>query len=78
MEKARLTDDDIIEIVGLLDEDGIVAILDTRATREEIMEAAAWAAQMSDVMGEERHPVSGNVEKVYLILVGDEESPNDR
>jgi hypothetical protein len=74
----RLTDKDIIETVGQIDNTSIAAILDTGVSHEELLEAFAWYSQESDTMGEARHPLSGRVERVYCILIGDSEFPDAR
>jgi hypothetical protein len=42
-------------------------------TVEELEVALAWAAGESDVMGKERHPLSGKTAELYDILMADEE-----
>lgn len=73
-----LTYDEVAAMTGRLDEAIVAAIIDTGATRGEVLEALAWAAQESDIMGEERNPLSGVVERVYALIVGDDEFPEDR
>jgi hypothetical protein len=55
----------------------IVDIIATGATMEELEIALAWAAGESDVMGKERHPLSGAAERVYAILMAGQEFPNE-
>jgi hypothetical protein len=51
---------------------------ETGATLEELEEAAAWLAGESDVMGEERLPLTGAAAKVYEIIARDELSERER
>lgn len=74
----RLTSEDIVETVGRIDNASIAAILETGASREELLQAFAWFSQESDTMGEARHALSGRVEQVYCILIGDNEFPDPR
>ncbi|MFQ5953930.1 MAG: hypothetical protein ACE5JZ_02580 [Kiloniellales bacterium] len=74
----RLTHDRVIDIAGDLGDARIARILATGATVEDLEEAVAWAAGESDVMGEERLPLSGRVAKLYEILTADEDYADER
>jgi hypothetical protein len=77
--KARkLTQQDVRDIVGDLDDTKIAALLAVDATAEELEEAAAWAAGESDVMGDLERPLDGVVARLYDILTADEEFLEDR
>jgi hypothetical protein len=69
----KLTQQDVRDIVGDLDDAKIAAILATGASPEELEEAAAWAAGESDVMGDLERPLDGVVAGLYEILTADEE-----
>ena len=80
-EKDRpLTHDDIVRIVGDLEDSKIAAILALAPTAQEIEEAVAWAEAESDVMGELEKPLIGATAQIYNILItrkefGEEERP---
>lgn len=73
-----LTYEDILDTVGRIDCASAAAILESGATLEELVEAFAWSTQESDVMGKQRRSLSGRVERVYCILVGDDEFGDPR
>lgn len=77
MTEIPLTRDRIVDIVGRIDDQKVVRILEIGPTRDELMEAFAWANKASDVMGHARRPLSGRVARVYDVLVGDEEYWDD-
>ena len=66
------TRDDVIRLLGDVSDHKVVEILETGATLEQLEEAAAWLAGESDVMGEERLPLTGAAAKVYEIIARDE------
>lgn len=69
-----LDHDELRRLCGDVPEWKLAALVDTGASREEIEAALVWAEGQSDVMGEERVPMSGQVARVYEILMADEES----
>lgn len=73
----KLTHDLIVGIAGDTSDAKVAAILATGATVEDLEEAVAWASGESDVMGEERLPLSGLVSAVYDILTADEANEED-
>ena len=66
------TRDDVIHLLGDVSDHKVVEILETGASLEQLEEAAAWLAGESDVMGEERLPLTGAAAKVYDIIARDE------
>ena len=70
--------DYIVHLFGDIEDHKIVEILATQADSEELEEVAMWLAKQSAVMGELRKPLSGVAAKVYEILTGDNEFPEDR
>lgn len=72
------TRDDVIHLLGDVSDHKVVEILETGATLEQMEEAAAWLAGESDVMGEERLPLTGAAAKVYDIIVRDELPERER
>jgi hypothetical protein len=69
---AKVTREEIIEIVGRIADDRIVEIIATGATAAEIAEAFAWLSEDEYLGGELEKPLSGRVERVYDILRADE------
>jgi hypothetical protein len=59
---------EIRQMVGDVEAAKLEAILATGATPGQVEEAIAWAAGESDVMGNERRPLSGRVAAAYDIL----------
>jgi hypothetical protein len=74
--KQAVTHDMVVHLVGEIGNARIAAILAIGPTLEEIEEAVAWAAGESDVMGEERLPLSGVAAQVYDLLTADEDYDN--
>ena len=65
--------DDVRRLCGDIPDWKIADIVAKDPTIEEIEVALAWAAGESDIMGKERHPLSGKTAELYEILVADEE-----
>lgn len=70
--------DDIVRIVGELEDSKIAAILALAPTVREVEAAVLWAEAESDVVDELGHPLTGATARIYEILVtrkdyGDEE-----
>ncbi len=70
-----LTHDDVIGVVGELDDDLVAAIIATGADLEELTEAFVWASDEADSLIAADKPRSGRVEQLYEILMRDEEWP---
>ena len=71
---------DVVRIVGDLEDTKVAAILAMGPTVQEIEEAVAWAEAESDVMGEMEKPLTGVAARIYNILItrkefGEEERP---
>ena len=64
--------DEILKLTGEIDDEKLAAIETAAPTPEELEEAVAWARGQSDVMGHERHSLSGRVGVIYEILTADE------
>ncbi|WP_431858058.1 hypothetical protein [Azospirillum sp.] len=73
-----LTYDDVVATVGRIDAASVAAILDTGASPEDLAEAFAWYSLSDDAVAEARHTLSGRAERVYRILIGDDEFPAER
>ena len=69
---------EILETAGNIEDAKLAAIEASAATRTQLEEAVAWASGQSDVMGEERHPLSGRVGQLYEILTADEDYGDER
>lgn len=76
---ATATREQIIEIVGHIDNDRIAEIIATGASPAEVTEAFAWLSEDEYLGGELEKPLSGIVEQVYEILSAEElESEEER
>ena len=65
---AMSTRSDIQHLFGPLEDHLASEILELDTTLAELEVAAAYAAGMTDVMGEERTPLSGNAARIYEIV----------
>jgi hypothetical protein len=68
-----LTYDAITRRCGHIPDWKIASIEKTGGTFEDLEIALAWAAGESDVMGEERKPLTGPALRLYQILMADQE-----
>lgn len=81
MSAKPITHEDVVQLFRELDDHKIAEILATGATPEELEEAAMWAANEGEVMGELRRPLSGVVAQIYEIVTREErlrEEPRTR
>jgi hypothetical protein len=67
--------EDLLRIVGDIDERKVLEILALRPTVAGIEEAAAWATGAGDVLGKSGHPLTGIPAQIFDILVADEDEP---
>lgn len=76
-ESRPATRDEIVDIVGPLDDAVLMRILETRASPAEVLEAFAWSSA-DDAIGTEleRRP-RGAAAQVYEILTVEEEEPDE-
>jgi hypothetical protein len=74
---ARAGREMVLAIAGPLDDAILARVLAMEATPEELLEAAAWAAQESDVMGEERKPMTARVAQLYDLITAEEPERED-
>lgn len=72
-----MTQEDIVQSVGDLEDAKIAAILEIAPTAEELEKAIAWAEGESDAMGELEKPLSGAASRVYEILMTRKELGED-
>lgn len=67
--------DDLIRVLGELDEGMIIEILDLKPSLNELEQAAIWVAGDGDVLAKQGHPLAGVVADIVDILTADEEEP---
>ena len=72
MKTRTITPEDVIQVIGRIEDERIVAIVATGGTLEQLEEAAMYAEQEDDVMGELRKPLTGAVADIYDILTRDQ------
>ena len=78
---SRLTHDDVRRLCGDVTDDRAARMISTGATVNDLEVALAWSAGESDVMGEERKPLSGRAAELYELLpstLDDEEADPSR
>ncbi len=68
-----LSRDDVIGVVGALDDGKVVAIIETGGTLEDLVEAYSWAADETDALADAGKSLSGTVAHIYDILMAGEE-----
>jgi hypothetical protein len=62
---------------GPVDDHRALEILHLNPSPEELEVAMAYLADMTDVMGEARQPLSGNAGRIYDIVTRDETFPEE-
>jgi hypothetical protein len=72
---AAATHDDLLRIVGDIDERDALEILALHPTIAEIEEAAVWAVGNGDVLAKTGRPLTGIAAEIFEILTADEEEP---
>ena len=70
-----MTSDDVIAILGPVDNTLVADVIATGATQAELAEAFAWANNDEALMGEGRRLASGRVAALIELLTSDEEEP---
>ncbi len=73
-----LTHDEVVALVGDLEDDAIAEIIATGATARDLDEAIAWAESESDVMGELERRMGEATTTIYRILMTRKERDRDR
>lgn len=63
-----LSRDEVIEIVGPLEDDRVAAIIGTGASAEEVMEAFTWLSADEALGPDPDHQLHSRVAEVYEIL----------
>ncbi|GIK98386.1 MAG: hypothetical protein BroJett029_25950 [Alphaproteobacteria bacterium] len=69
---SRVTREEIIDIVGRINDFRIAEIIATGATAAEVTEAFTWLTADEHLSGDLGKPLSGTVAQVYEILRADE------
>ena len=70
-----MTSDDVITILGPVDETLVADVIATGATLAELSEAFAWVNNDEALIGEGRPLPSGRVATLVDLLVSDEDEP---
>jgi hypothetical protein len=70
-----LTHDDVVSILGPIDEIVIAEIVATDASREELAQAWAWINSDEALIGEGRHLPAGRVAVLIDLLTPEEDEP---
>jgi len=76
-EKQHATRDEIVALLGSLDEDRLIALVNLRPTVAEVEEASAWLDGDRDVFGAEP-PLKGTAAEIVTLLTADEEEEPPR
>jgi len=71
-EKQHATRDEIVAILGPLDDDKLLAVIELLPTVIEVEEASLWLAGDRDVFGAEP-PLKGKASEIVTLLTADEE-----
>ncbi|QWW71065.1 hypothetical protein [Rhizobium sp. WYJ-E13] len=70
-----MTSDDVIAILGPVDNTLVADVIATGATQAELAEAFAWVNNDEALMGEGRRLATGRVAALIELLTSDEEEP---
>jgi hypothetical protein len=68
---------DIRRMFGAIDDHRVLEILEMQPSHADLEVAHAYLEDMSDVMGEERNPLSGKAAGIYEIVTRDEPLEDD-
>jgi hypothetical protein len=72
------TAEEVLEIVGPLDDCVLMRIVETEATPAEVLEAFTWVTADDQIGTELEHGPRGAVAQVYEILKCEESEPEER
>ena len=75
---AKLTREQVANVVGRIDDVKAAAIIATGASLKELNEAVAWASGESDVIGKLHRPASPVVAAVFDILTAEQKFADER
>jgi hypothetical protein len=65
--------DDVIRVLGEMDDAMIIEILALKPTLNDLEQAAMWSAGDGDVLAKQGHPLGGVVADIVDLLTADEE-----
>ena len=68
-----VSQDDLLRLVGDIDERRVFDILALNPTIAELGQAALWAAGDGDILAKGSHPLSGRAAEILEILATDDE-----
>ena len=74
----RATAEEVLEIVGPLDDSVLMRIVEIEATPAEVLEAFTWATADDQIGTELEHRPRGVVARVYDILKREESESDER
>ena len=77
MNISALNQNDIKRMFGPIDDHRVLEILDLHPTSTDLEVASAYLSDMTDVMGEERQPLTGAAADVFEIVTRDEPLDED-
>ena len=69
---------EIVAIIGLIDDDVLMRIIETEATAAEVLEAYTWATADDQIGTELERGPRGTIARVYEILKEEEPDPYER
>jgi hypothetical protein len=72
-----MTFQDVIAVLGPVDETLVAEVIATGATQAELAEAWAWCNNDEALMGEGRHLATGRVAVLVDLLAADEEEQDE-
>lgn len=72
-----MTSDDVIAVLGPVDETLVAEVIATGATQAELAEAFAWASNDEVLLGEGRPLPTGRVAVLVDLLSADEEEQDE-
>lgn len=67
--------DELQAIVGSLDSEKVVDILNLQPTSAELEQAVLWASGDGDLLAKGGHPITAKVAEIVEILTADEDEP---
>ena len=75
---ARLTHDEVIGIIGRVNDAKIAEIIRTGASQAELLEAFTWLSEQGDLSADVQRAPSGAVGRLCVILTADKPIWTDR
>jgi hypothetical protein len=72
MASESFTHSEILRLFGEIEDHRAEEIFELNPSTDELEVTAAYVAGLDDVMGKERHPLTGKAAKIYEIVTRDE------